>query len=76
MFCVTPLLSPVQLPVAIADSTLCENNVDFAIIFMEKNFFLFDDFWIAYWISLIKIPRLTLNKLASKSPDNLTLLFE
>ena len=44
MFCVIPLLSPVQLPVAIADSTLCENNVDFAIIFIEKNFFLFVDF--------------------------------
>jgi len=32
MFWVIPLLSPIQLPVAIADSTLWENNVDFAII--------------------------------------------
>ena len=63
MFCVIPLLSPVQLPVAIADSILWENKVDFAIILMEKNFFLLTDFCKEYLISLIKIPKLTLNKM-------------
>ena len=33
-----PLLSPTQLPVAIADSILWENNVDFEITFNEENF--------------------------------------
>ena len=75
MFCVIPLLSPTQLPVAIADSILCENKVDFEITFSEENFFLFIDFCNEYWISLIRIPKLTLNKLASKSPESLTLLF-
>ena len=27
----TPVLSPIHVPVAIADSTLCENNVDLVI---------------------------------------------
>ena len=62
MFCVTPLLSPVQAPVAIADSTLCENKVDFARTFIEKYFFLLEDFCNEYCISLIKIPKLILNK--------------
>ena len=63
------------LPNALAHLEAHQNKVDFAIILIEKNLFLLDDFCNEYRMSLIKIPKLTLNKVANKSPESLTLLF-